>query len=336
MKRLGFGLVILSLFVTGMFCCGEDAEIRTARIGGNRKLLLTGARISSARGQSLEADFIQVGSTNTNSILVRFPSHSHTPHETTLMNIIVSSVNWTTPADAHRWHKAESEVVFSAPTNSVGYVTDLSRWFLVGLRAGLPDYSVRAELEQGNTTPSASVQTQQSPWDRYGQEIFFAVLEGLYRDGVSNDVVDLILAPDPKTGEPDMRKNFVYACPLCHPAFEAFRLYRTRNPFLGLKGRKDTFGAGLDDATIKGLKSPTDEERRAALEKLIQRWVAQRLDSMRLTAEERAEWTRQIDQRRKEGMKQLESFTSGKDSRHAGWEVCPSCDGSAATVGSRK
>src|SRR5262245_59347718 len=30
--------------------------------------------------------------------------------------------------------------------------------------------------------------------DPYSQTIFFAVLEGLYRDGVSNDVVDLVLA----------------------------------------------------------------------------------------------------------------------------------------------
>jgi hypothetical protein len=110
---------------------GEDAKIFTKDISGNRKLLLTGAQISITRAQFLEATFVEGGSTNT--IDVRFPAHSHTPHETTLMNIIRSCVDWTTPADPHQWHKAKSEAVFSAPTNTVGYVTDFSKWFLVSL-----------------------------------------------------------------------------------------------------------------------------------------------------------------------------------------------------------
>jgi hypothetical protein len=110
---------------------GEDAKILTKDIRGNRKLLLTGAQISITRAQFLEATFIEVASTNT--IFVRFPAHSHTPHETTLMNIVKSCVDWTTPPDAHQWHKAKGEAVFSAPTNSAGYVTDFSKWFLVSL-----------------------------------------------------------------------------------------------------------------------------------------------------------------------------------------------------------
>lgn len=110
---------------------GEDAKILTKDITGNRKLLLTGAKISITRGQFLEASFSVVGSTN--AVDVRFPAHSHTPHETTLMNVVSASVDWTTPADPYQWHKANSEALFSAPTNSVGYVTDFSRWFLVSL-----------------------------------------------------------------------------------------------------------------------------------------------------------------------------------------------------------
>ena len=109
----------------------EGEKVLTGRITGNRQLRLTGAQISLNRGQNLVATFVVVGSTN--SIGVCFPAHSHTPHETTLMTIVRSCVDWTTPADYHQWHKAKNGAVFSAPTNSVGYVTDFSRWFLVSL-----------------------------------------------------------------------------------------------------------------------------------------------------------------------------------------------------------
>jgi hypothetical protein len=125
-----YAALILGLTVAAA-PCGEDAKILTKDISGNRKLLLTGAQVSITRAQFLEATFNVVGSTNT--VDVRFPAHSHTPHETTLMNVVTASVDWTTPADPHEWHKARSAAVFSAPTNSVGYVTDFSRWFLVSL-----------------------------------------------------------------------------------------------------------------------------------------------------------------------------------------------------------
>src|SRR5437660_7208174 len=79
---------------------------------------------------------------------------------------------------------------------------------------------------------------------RASQLVFFAVLEGPYRDGVSNEVVDSII---PGKGRFDP-EHFVYACPICHPAFEAFRLYRQREDFYGLKAPVNTFGPGLDHA----------------------------------------------------------------------------------------
>jgi hypothetical protein len=36
----------------------------------------------------------------------------------------------------------------------------------------------------------------------YEEEIFLAVLEGLYRDGVQNAAVDAIVAEDPRSGYP--------------------------------------------------------------------------------------------------------------------------------------
>jgi hypothetical protein len=122
---LAFALIVATAFAS------EDGKVLTNEITGNRQLRLTGAQISITRGQFLEATFIVVGSTNT--VGIRFPAHSYTPHETTLMTVVESCIDWTTPADPYQWHKARNEAVFSAPTNSAGYVTDFSRWFLVSL-----------------------------------------------------------------------------------------------------------------------------------------------------------------------------------------------------------
>ena len=51
--------------------------------------------------------------------------------------------------------------------------------------------------------------------------VFFAVLQGLYEDGVSDEVVNSIVPPD-KKGREKMRHSFVLDCPLCQPTYEAF------------------------------------------------------------------------------------------------------------------
>ncbi len=159
------------------------------------------------------------------------------------------------------------------------------------------------------------------PESRASQLVFFSVLEGLYRDGVSNDVVDLIIPPGAK-GQPKFDKeHFVYACPLCHPAFEAFRLYRQREPFFGLKAPVDTFGPGLDPALTAGLRSPDAGQRRHAIQGLISRWVSQRLDMMRLSATEREAITRDMEEGRRQGMDSLKQASQTRTN-------CPICDGS--------
>jgi hypothetical protein len=143
------------------------------------------------------------------------------------------------------------------------------------------------------------------PESRASQLVFFAVLEGLYRDGVSNDDVDRIIPPG-ENGKPRFdTEHFVYACPLCHPAFDAFCLYRQRDPFYGLKGRLDTFGPGLEPTIATRLHSQEPAERRQAIEALINRWVSQRLDMMRLSKAEREAITSEIQQGRKQGMNSL-------------------------------
>src|SRR2546427_11886559 len=136
------------------------------------------------------------------------------------------------------------------------------------------------------------------PWvqSRASQLVFFAVLEGLYRDGVSNEVVDSIIPPGKNGKDRFDSEHFVYACPICHPAFEAFRLYRQRGDFYGLKSPVDTFGPGLDHAVSVRLQRHDPEERRKAIEELIDHWVKQRLDLMRLAEAERQAITLEMEQ----------------------------------------
>jgi hypothetical protein len=162
------------------------------------------------------------------------------------------------------------------------------------------------------------------PQSRASQLVFFAVLEGLYRDGVQNDDVDLIIPPG-KDGRGGFDlEHFVYACPLCHPAFEAFRLYRQREPFYGLKARVDSFGPGLDEVVRAQLRSPDAEQRRQAIQGLVNRWVERRLEMMRLTEAERADITREMEAGRKQGMGMLKPGTATSAAR----TNCPICDGS--------
>jgi hypothetical protein len=134
--------------------------------------------------------------------------------------------------------------------------------------------------------------------------VFFAVLEGLYRDGVSNEAVDRILLCDPESGR---YLHFVYACPICTPALDAFRTYRNRAPFYGRKTFRDTLGPGLAQATIEALESEEIQVRLSSIEGLVRSWVSRRLDGMRLTPEERAQWTMDFELGRKIGMSLLSS-----------------------------
>jgi hypothetical protein len=170
--------------------------------------------------------------------------------------------------------------------------------------------------------PAAGASSRLTPtrgtWigDPYCEMVFFAVLEGLYRDGVPNAAVELVLAVDRTSGQ---RDHFVYACPLCSPALEAFRLYRQRPMFEGLKSPTDTLGHAFEPALLDRLRSEVKQERLDAVQGLIQAWVQQRLEVMRLTPEERQEWSDNLALRKKEGMARLGTRED--------WKNCAICDG---------
>ena len=188
-----------------------------------------------------------------------------------------------------------------------------------------------------------------SPW---GQLIFFAVLEGLYADGVQPEVVRAVLygppdpalggaAPDPTQLPPDewWRRHlettlFVPACPLCTPALVAFETYAARGP-LHVKGYHedgrplDTFGPGLPAPLVARLTHPDRPVRLAALQELVTAWIERRLDFGRATPDERAELRHWMEDGRKRGMNQLGGLRQSLEAAAAAsWPRCATCDAS--------
>lgn len=162
------------------------------------------------------------------------------------------------------------------------------------------------------------------PGERTSQLVFFAVLEGLYQDGFPNDLVDRVL--DRRDGaEFHYETNFVVTCKLCGPVFEAFRLYRERPNFVGVKGEANTFGTGPAAEVIAALRSEDAKTRRGAVQQLVTTWIERRLAAMKLTDEERMkiDWDFQVF--RKEGMSALQSNQA--NGHYEGWTTCPSCEG---------
>ena len=167
--------------------------------------------------------------------------------------------------------------------------------------------------------------------DEFDQEIFFAVLEGLYRDGVSTEVVEKILVTDEVTGYP---ANFIWCCPICMPALDAFNLYRARPRFVAIKTYKDTFGEGLSAEVIARLENPVMQVRQGAIRELVESWVRQRVDSQNLTYDERLRFEENMRMRRKQGMEFLHSYQEqGLGGSYVEMNDCAFCDGANDAFG---
>jgi hypothetical protein len=133
--------------------------------------------------------------------------------------------------------------------------------------------------------------------------MFMAVLEGLYVDGVSNDVIDLII---PNGG---FHEHFIYGCPMCMPTYDAMVLYRSRLGFYGMKppdNPPDTFGPGVD-AGLRAKLAGTDKEMRLrAIESLIRTWIDRRVDLMSLSEAEETSLRQELERGSKKGGELLE------------------------------
>ncbi|MEM0970471.1 MAG: hypothetical protein AAGJ31_14040, partial [Verrucomicrobiota bacterium] len=135
------------------------------------------------------------------------------------------------------------------------------------------------------------------------QLVYFGVLEGLFRDGVTTEEVDLILT-ESKTGTYD---HFIYACPICMATIHALEFYRERPRFFGLKdfappAKFRTFGPGLSDEVRAQLGSDDVKTRLRVIHELAGGWVSRRLTSLNLTEVERENMEAEMEAGRERGM----------------------------------
>ena len=173
---------------------------------------------------------------------------------------------------------------------------------------------------------SSKKKAEQPDWKRdpVCQMVFFAVLEGLYADGVPDNVVDSLV---PK-GQSALKANFVAECPLCHPVYEALTLYQRRGRFQD--GKESTFGPGLSDEITKRLTSKVRQQRLETLRTLVHRWVERRMKMMRLTKEEHAAWLAKLEERSQQGKQKLMTLMRKDPDYSEGWSPywgCAACNG---------
>jgi hypothetical protein len=154
-------------------------------------------------------------------------------------------------------------------------------------------------------------------FDRF---LFFAVLEGLMEDGVSDEAVRRILETDPKGAY----VNFVYSCPVCHPVVEAFRVYGKRHDWYHGRKGDPYLGKALPGDLAAALASPERSKVRGGLQKLVTRYVEGHLKRLRLTQEEASRRRAAIEDGRKKGMGMLQLLPVPE------MKECPSCEGAFA------
>ncbi|MEM9017951.1 MAG: hypothetical protein AAGC68_13135 [Verrucomicrobiota bacterium] len=141
------------------------------------------------------------------------------------------------------------------------------------------------------------------------QLVYFGVLEGLFRDGVTTEEVDLILT-DSETGH---YVHFIYACPICMATIHALELYRERPRFYGIKdfappAKFRTFGPGLSDEARAKLSSDEVKIRLTIIHELVGGWVSERLASLDLSEEEKKQIEAELEAGRERGMSMLKSY----------------------------
>jgi len=182
-------------------------------------------------------------------------------------------------------------------------------------------------LTLGWLQPSVPSKPAQEPAKvNYSTEIFHAVVEGLYDDGVSNKTLDLILRKE----EGGMYTHFVRGCPTCTYVLEAMRHYRARPPFVSFKMATDTWGPGLSKGLRERLANKEMKVRLDALHTLVSRWMDKRMDRLRLNKTERADWAHEMERRSKKGMAMLGNKQDRAQAELWGDLSCPSCEGAVA------
>lgn len=157
------------------------------------------------------------------------------------------------------------------------------------------------------------------------QTIFYAVLEGLYDEGVATEDVEILLHQDPAT---KLYSYFVNGCPLCVPAIDALQLYRGRPKFYGRKQESDTFGPGLPAKEREALRGGDVPARLRVLHDFIARCMQRKLASLRLTKAESEKWQLVLKEMSEKGGAMLKvDQEHGRAGALAGAKGCSVCEG---------
>ncbi len=157
------------------------------------------------------------------------------------------------------------------------------------------------------------------------RQVFYAVLENCYEEGLSTEDVKIFLASDQGSGAP---QHFVPGCPLCIPVQRALTVYEGRPMLPGTKEATDTFGTGLSASERESLRASDLETRLCVLHDFVERSMQRRITLRRLTPEERRVVQSRLDDMREKGVAILKGLVNGGFSgTMAGAKSCPSCDG---------
>jgi len=189
---------------------------------------------------------------------------------------------------------------------------------LMGLGLSLP---VLAKDKPKPGTTARNVEWQK---EEMCQFVFFAVLEGLYRDGVQNEIVDAINGEKILKKDDKVKAHFVFRCKLCHATYEAFRTYRNRPAFMQAKG-VSTFGKGTDLSLLKKLRSKDARTRIYAMGAMVRPWIMHRIKETRKTPEEKSAMREQFMKYAQEGDSLLRAHKRAKDGYYLDWSFYGSC-----------
>ncbi len=193
-----------------------------------------------------------------------------------------------------------------------------------------------APSEPAKAEKPLSPPTQEWRSDPACQLVFFAILEGLYTDGVPDEVVDLIVPPKAER-EASVQRNFVFRCPLCHAAYEAFVLYQNRQGFNGSGEKRSTFGVAgkqFDMTILEQLKSDKPHIRVFAMGHLIRPWIEKRMKMQNLDQKQGEELLAKLLKYAGEGDAIFKKERSNPKGAYFDWQFyggCQACE-AAKTV----
>ena len=179
-------------------------------------------------------------------------------------------------------------------------------------------------LAQNKPKPDVANRNVEWQKEEMCQFVFFAVLEGLYRDGIQNEIVDAIIGDKIVKKENKVKTHFVFRCKLCHATYEAFRTYRNRPAFMQTK-EASTFGKGVDLNGLKKLRSNDARTRIYAMGALVRPWIMHRIKETRKTAEEKTAMKKQFEKYAQEGADLLKTHKRAKDGFYLDWSFYGSC-----------